>query len=597
MKANRRVTMVIITAFLMVFSMIILGSRPAAANEAEPCINYTILGSSNLETPQSQTVVVSIGDIGKSRLSSAVLTYTNRSTKERYEVSAGKIYKDTALFTMDFFDDEWKGNYELTKISCIYQGESREILYKDTGKSVKFAVNGNLKAAPDAVIEGMVQKEEEQVVSVEVTDLKAGVKGALSSASQEIPAVSAANPKGKSKSSDKKVIVLDPGHGGSDPGAIGNGLQEKNLTLKIASYCKEELETYNDVKIYMTRSSDVYVGLTERVNYAASVGADAFVSIHINSSTNSSAHGAEVYYPNGNYNPSAAATGRNLASAIEKNLVALGLANRGIQIRNSETGNTYADGSAADYYAVIRGAKQAGIPGIIVEHAFISNSGDAGNYLSSDAALKKLGVADAQGIADTFGLTKGDVAKTTITKLVSKQSSFVNIKWKKIKGASGYEIYRSKSENKGYKKIATITERSTLSYRDESVKPGKTYYYKIRGYKNKDDGEVEKGEFCSASGVNVLKKPGSLSGSSSNSQVKLKWKKVKGAGQYEIYRSTSPEGTYKKINTVKNGSNTYVDKSAKKGKTYYYKIRAAAKGTGGTSYSDYGKVKKVKVKK
>lgn len=78
----------------------------------------------------------------------------------------------------------------------------------------------------------------------------------------------------------------------------------------------------------------------------------------------------------------------------------------GVKIRNSATGNTYADGSPADYYGVIRQAKQAGFPGIIVEHAFISNASDAKKYLGSDEALKKLGIADAAGIAETYGLKR-----------------------------------------------------------------------------------------------------------------------------------------------------------------------------------------------
>ncbi len=90
--------------------------------------------------------------------------------------------------------------------------------------------------------------------------------------------------------------------------------------------------------------------------------------------------------------------GGNLASSIHHQLVSLGLAANGTRIRNSESGDTYSDGSICDYYSVIRNSKKSGFPGIIVEHAFISNSSDAANYLGSDEALKRLGVADAQGI-------------------------------------------------------------------------------------------------------------------------------------------------------------------------------------------------------
>ena len=64
--------------------------------------------------------------------------------------------------------------------------------------------------------------------------------------------------------------------------------------------------------------------------------------------------------------------------------------------------NTYPDGSKADYYSVIRNSKLAGFPGIIVEHAFLSNASDVTAFLSSEEKLKNLGVADAKGIINYF---------------------------------------------------------------------------------------------------------------------------------------------------------------------------------------------------
>ena len=207
-------------------------------------------------------------------------------------------------------------------------------------------------------------------------------------------------------------IVLDPGHGGNDGGAQasygGKTYLEKTLNLKIAQYCKEELSKYKRVNVYMTRNDDHYVALEDRVNYAKSVGASVFVSIHNNSTTSSSVHGATVYYPNSSLNANIGAQGGALANEVLKQLVALGLANDGTRIRNSESGDTYTDGSICDYYSVIRNSKKAGFPGIIIEHAYISNQSDATNYLGSETALKKLGIADAQGIVNYFGLKQED---------------------------------------------------------------------------------------------------------------------------------------------------------------------------------------------
>ena len=207
------------------------------------------------------------------------------------------------------------------------------------------------------------------------------------------------------------VVVLDPGHDNTHLGARANGLKEEELTLKIAQYCKEHLETYSGVTVYLTRTSGScpYPGTastacnSNRVAAAKSVGADVFVSIHLNSSPASSANGAEVYYPNSSYNSEIGKEGSGLASEIIKKLAAVGLTNRGIKIRNSEDNSLYPDGSLADYYGVIKNSKLNGFPGIIIEHAFLTNSSDAG-LLSTEAGLKKLGKADAEGIAAYYKL-------------------------------------------------------------------------------------------------------------------------------------------------------------------------------------------------
>ena len=207
------------------------------------------------------------------------------------------------------------------------------------------------------------------------------------------------------------VVVIDAGHGGYDGGAEStfNGVTylEKYMNLKIAQACRDELQKYYGVTVYMTRDDDTFVKLGDRTAYAKSVGADVFVSIHNNSSESGAANGATVFYPNSNYNASIGSTGEGLAQSILNNLTQFGLKNNGVQIRNSESGDTYADGSLCDYYNVIRGSKKHGFPGLIVEHAFLDNQSDAEKYLNSDAKLTALGVADAKGIAAYYGLSVG----------------------------------------------------------------------------------------------------------------------------------------------------------------------------------------------
>lgn len=203
------------------------------------------------------------------------------------------------------------------------------------------------------------------------------------------------------------TIVLDPGHGGSDPGALGFGLRESDLTLSIGKYCQQTLSQYAKTKVYMTRTSDTFVDLKPRADFAKSVGADLFVSLHINSSPASSANGAEIWVPSpGTWFPAFNGIGENLAREMLSKLKALGLVDRDTVWDNYEVNGEkkyYPDGSWADSLSVIRNCREAGIMAILVEHGFISNQSDA-KFLSSEANLKKLGEADAQGIVDYYGL-------------------------------------------------------------------------------------------------------------------------------------------------------------------------------------------------
>ena len=207
------------------------------------------------------------------------------------------------------------------------------------------------------------------------------------------------------------TIAIDPGHGGSDPGAVANGLREKDLTLAVSLALKEELESYDGVRVVMTRTTDTRpsentsADLSSRVDMAAAADADALVSIHFNSGS-PIANGAEVWYPNSSsYNYGTHTQGRTLSNAIQKQLTSLGLADRGIKTRDNPYYD-YQDGSTGDYYAIIRQAREENMTGIIVEHAFVTSATDAA-LLHDANFVRSLGIADATGIAQAYGLSKG----------------------------------------------------------------------------------------------------------------------------------------------------------------------------------------------
>lgn len=97
----------------------------------------------------------------------------------------------------------------------------------------------------------------------------------------------------------KKIIVLDPGHGGHDPGAVGpNGLYEKDVVLDIALKLKKLLAAEGPAEVHLTRDKDVFIPLPQRTAIANSKNADLFVSVHANASTRKNAHGIETYFLN-----------------------------------------------------------------------------------------------------------------------------------------------------------------------------------------------------------------------------------------------------------------------------------------------------------
>lgn len=130
---------------------------------------------------------------------------------------------------------------------------------------------------------------------------------------------------------DGKIIVIDAGHGGSDPGAVGRGgLKEKDVTLDIARRVYQLLKGNTNAQVYLTRDTDRYVSLAQRSSMANSLGADSFVSIHINGAENGIERGIETY---AHYNSPRNAWA--LAWHIQDKLVKeLGLRDRGLKADN-----------------------------------------------------------------------------------------------------------------------------------------------------------------------------------------------------------------------------------------------------------------------
>ena len=158
--------------------------------------------------------------------------------------------------------------------------------------------------------------------------------------------------------------------------------------------------------------------------------------------------------------------GKELAEKILNELTAVGLNKRPTPIYSKDTtvNEKYPDGSISDYYSVQICAKEAGIPGIIVEHAFLSNANDVNKFLKTEAGLKKLGVADATGIAKYLGLSKGQWVQVGDKWKYLTNGKYVVNQWMNISGETYY------FDGNGYR----VTGWQTIA--------GKKYYFMSDGH-------------------------------------------------------------------------------------------------------------------
>ena len=206
------------------------------------------------------------------------------------------------------------------------------------------------------------------------------------------------------------VVVLDPGHGGDFYGASHYGAIEKILNLKVALACQEYLEnTYDNVIVYLTRDRDQSLDpvsdvddLELRVRVAVDAKADIMVSLHFDADGGKH-RGAEGLVTKGELSEKSMA----LSSLILENLEKLGIENLGNRKRRSERSRyDYPDGEYMDGYLINRLAAESGIVNCIIEHAQMDNKDDFEDFCSTDEKLKKIGIADAVGIATYLGLTE-----------------------------------------------------------------------------------------------------------------------------------------------------------------------------------------------
>lgn len=193
------------------------------------------------------------------------------------------------------------------------------------------------------------------------------------------------------------IIVIDPGHGGDNLGARYNGVVEKEATMRVALAMKNELEKYEGVVVYLTRSGDDSMELLDRAKFARDVNADIILSLHFNMSELHDLQGSEMWISSqGSLNTEA----QKFAQVEQKLLADYGIPKRGCFTRLNDLGS--------DYYGIIRESANFGIPAVIVEHCYLDRPEEY-TFYDTDAALERLGIIDATAVAMTYRLSSEEL--------------------------------------------------------------------------------------------------------------------------------------------------------------------------------------------
>lgn len=227
---------------------------------------------------------------------------------------------------------------------------------------------------------------------------------------------------------EKLTIVIDPGHGGRDPGAISaNGVYERDITLALGKELRDQLEKTGRYEVHMTRETDVFISLGGRVRFARSKNADLFVSIHADSLRRSNVRGASVYTLS--EKASDAQTAKLAARENQSDLIGgidlsvedqdvanilVDLAMRDSMNQSKFVANTFVDTFRArrikllenpHRYAGFAVLKAPDIPSVLIEAGFLSNSKEA-NLLTTSSHRRTIVSAIVAGIDNYFEKVK-----------------------------------------------------------------------------------------------------------------------------------------------------------------------------------------------
>ena len=310
-----------------------------------------------IEKPEGKELSLKLTDIYIKK--SIELKITGMETKD---FTSSRIYR---VRGNDFFSNEPKYTELTTQEMDEESGVIKEVITKDYGKDPSHAITINFNEEEADLFSALILLEMDTVYGYEIYEDKNYYYIGLKIPSQVYD----------------KIIVIDPGHGGKDAGALSKDeiYYEKNINLEISKELKKLLDQEN-IKVYYTRTEDSTVFLRPRVSLANAVDCDYFISIHCNANDVTSPNGTEILY----YDKTVKGVNtKELATIFSEELAkSIRLESRGLVKKNPE-----------DIFIM----DQSEVPTILIEVGYLTNYNDM-NYLSNDKSWKEV----AQGIYNSI---------------------------------------------------------------------------------------------------------------------------------------------------------------------------------------------------
>lgn len=384
----------------------------------ESGVGLIVAELAQVELGETQNIAV-LGEDSFGTLASVVVTVGETSTGQERDLPSTLVAENAALVPFAYDDAVLGGEWRVEKAQVRWEDGS-ETAYVPQGDGAvptfAFLTAGvsrdeqNDSSAEDPAYvaqdaDGNVVKSDTIEEAAQVAEETAASEDATMTAA--VFSASAARVE-RIASRTSGPVALDPGHGGTDPGATGNGLRECDLNWKIVQYCAAELQAKGyDYYITVTEAEfkdekRAALSRKERIDRAWNAGCQAVVSFHINSGGGT---GALVIVPtNSTLYKDVYQDGQAFGNSVLTKLQAVGMTGANNRLLSS---------SDYDGYGILLYSGQYGILGVIIEHGFIDNASDAAKF-KSETALKNMGVADAQAIMGKWPTSKKQTSGTPI---------------------------------------------------------------------------------------------------------------------------------------------------------------------------------------